>query len=606
MTPTTQILGINAAGTPPTAGSQPVTSDSTANTQGFNALLEVLASLMTGNGVVQPTAAQNSSVTAQSSCQPSKEPASSGTPPDPAMTALYQQLAAMLSGSLPSRGSKGSATDLQTATEYSPAGLPVTLPYLGTPDNHTQSEPTSSALPSLPGLTPAVLSQAENELASLAEQYQLSSTQGEPSASVANTPQPSSPSGKTIADPTGAAQQAAISPPVIEELTNLLSIASGSAPDPKAVKELSTILAGMIGDGSVSQQNILARLEALDPAAAPAQLSQQGSQVNPANSSAGLSSLQGRTLSQQTSLAAGKIIPQGTGTTVSVSQGDSTTILTPQSNSTTPSGPQGNGTTASPAHSLSLTTSGTVEYAASQSNPVTTATSGAGSTAVQSGSASQATNRPAPPASAQPGQIQAAATGQGNQNSAASDKGSADLMKADASQAYLAVAGQQKASTTFQQTLSAVSENQPSTFARPDALQLAQSIVKEVNMMSQQGKTIVNMKLEPESLGSVTLQVSSEGGKISAQFDVKSTDARAYLESSVPEIRQALETNGVSVSHLGVSLSGGELPAGKQKFGYQPKRQQARYFSGQQAVSTPVAGPETSRSFGYNTMEMQL
>lgn len=555
MTPTTQILGINAAGAPPTIGTPPVVSDSPANTQGFNELLEVLASLMTGNGVVQPPAAQNGQVATQSSCQPSQESASSGIPSgNSTIAVLDQQLAAMLSGSLPSKQANGPAADVQTASEYSPAGLPLTMPYLTALNNQNQPGLSSSVLPSLPGLTPAVLLQAESELASLVEQYQLSSTQGGAPASAPNISQQSSNSGNITTNPVDAAQQAANSPATREDLINLLSLASGSAPDPKAIKELSTILADMTGSDSVSQQNISKRLETLDPAAVSAQLSQQGSQVNSVNSSAGIPCVQGRTFSQQTPLATGKIIPQSNGTTVSASQGNGATVLTPQDN----------GTTASPAQSLS----------------------------------------PATPAQA--GQSQVTATGQGSQSAANSGKGSADLLKADVSQTYVAIAGQQKASTTFQQTLSAVSENQLATLAKPDTLQLAQNIVKEVSMMSQQGKTIVNMKLEPESLGSVTLQVSSEGGKISAQFDVKTADARAYLEASVPEIRQALETNGVSVSHLGVSLSGGELPAGNQKFGYQPKRQPARYFSGQQEVSMPVSGPGTSRSFGYNTMEMQL
>ena len=572
-------------------------SDSPANTQGFNELLEVLASLMTGNGVVQPPAAQNGQVATQSSCQPSQESASSGIPSgNSTIAVLDQQLAAMLSGSLPSKQANGPAADVQTASEYSPAGLPLTMPYLTALNNQNQPGLSSSVLPSLPGLTPAVLLQAESELASLVEQYQLSSTQGGAPASAPNISQQSSNSGNITTNPVDAAQQAANSPATREDLINLLSLASGSAPDPKAIKELSTILADMTGSDSVSQQNISKRLETLDPAAVSAQLSQQGSQVNSANSSAGIPCVQGRTFSQQTPLATGKIIPQSNGTTVSASQGNGATVLTPQDN----------GTTASPAQSLSPATPGTIEYAASQANAVTPANSETGSAPDPSGSASQATNRSAPATLAQAGQSQVTATGQGSQSAANSGKGSADLLKADVSQTYVAIAGQQKASTTFQQTLSAVSENQLATLAKPDTLQLAQNIVKEVSMMSQQGKTIVNMKLEPESLGSVTLQVSSEGGKISAQFDVKTADARAYLEASVPEIRQALETNGVSVSHLGVSLSGGELPAGNQKFGYQPKRQPARYFSGQQEVSMPVSGPGTSRSFGYNTMEMQL
>lgn len=597
MTPTNQILGINAAGAPPTGGVQPTSSASPADAQGFSALLEILASLMTGNGTVQSSMIQSGQAVAQSTDQPphasSSSAASSG---NSTVAVLERQLAAVLSGSIPAKQAKDTAGNLQTAAEYSPAGFQGALPYLSTANTQSQSDPSNCAQPSLPGLTLAMMPQAEMELASLLEQYQLSATQGGSSASVANIAQPSSSSENTTANPASVAGQGAVSPAIRNELTNLLSIASGSIPDPKAFKELSAILAGMSGSDAVSQQEIFKRLQALDPAMASVQLSDPGSQGNSVSTFTATHSVQGQTLSQQLPLAADKTVPQSIGTAVSALQG----------NSTTTSASQSNGTTASAVQPTSLNISGTVESAASQASTVASANSGTGSASAQSGTASQVSNRSTSATPAQVGQIQVAATGEGSQSSAGSGKGSADLLKADASQAYIAAAGQQKVSTTFQQTLSAVSQNQPATFTKPDVPQLAQNIMKEVNLMSQQGKTIVNMKLEPESLGSVTLQVSSEGGKVSAQFDVKTADARAYLEASIPEIRQALETNGVSVSHLGVNLSGGELPAGNQKFGYQPKRQAARYYSSQTPASTSVASPETSRTFGYNTMEMQL
>ena len=597
MTPTSQILGINASGTPPTGGMQTTSSASPVDTQGFSALLEILASLMTGNGTVQSSATQNGQAVAQPTDQPPQASSSSATSSGNSTVAvLERQLAAILSGCIPAKQAKDPAGNLQMAAEYSPAGFQGAFPYPSSANTQSQSDTSNGTQPSLPGLTQAMLPQAEMELASLLEQYQLSATQGGSSAGVANITQPSSSFESPTANPTGLAGQGAVSPAIRNELTNLLSIASGSTPDPKAFEELSAILAGMGGNDAVSQQEIFKRLQASGPAVASVQLSEPGSQGNSVSTFTATHSVQGQTLSQQLILAADKTVPQSIGTTVSAPQGNSTTTLASQSN----------GTTASTVQPTSLNITGTVEPAASQGSTVASANSGTGSASAESGTASQVSNRSTSATSAQAGQIQVAETGQGNQSSAGSDKGSADLLRTDASQAYIAAASPQRVSSTFQQTLSAVSQNQPAVPAKPDALQLAQSIVKEVNLMSQQGKTIVNMKLEPESLGSVTLQVSSEGGKISAQFDVKTADARAYLEASVPEIRQALETNGVSVSHLGVNLSGGELPAGNQKFGYQPKRQAARYYSSQASAPISAAAPETLRNFGYNTMEMQL
>ena len=95
------------------------------------------------------------------------------------------------------------------------------------------------------------------------------------------------------------------------------------------------------------------------------------------------------------------------------------------------------------------------------------------------------------------------------------------------------------------------------------------------------------------------LQVASDGDKISAQFSVKTPDARAYLESSVPEIRQSLQTNGISVSHLTVSLSGNDAHSSHPQ--YKWAKQQQKF-----SVNVPKESDENMRNFGYNTMEMKI
>lgn len=156
---------------------------------------------------------------------------------------------------------------------------------------------------------------------------------------------------------------------------------------------------------------------------------------------------------------------------------------------------------------------------------------------------------------------------------------------------------------TFTQSLSSASQSLSRTAETPNLQQLAQGIVKQVTLMTLEGKKIVNVKLQPESLGSLTLQVVSDGGKISAQFSVRTADARAYLEASAPQMKQMLESNGVSLAHLSVNLSGGEFQSGNPRQGYKPGRRQVKYLND---TTDTVAPAETSRSFGYNTMEMQV
>jgi flagellar hook-length control protein FliK len=185
------------------------------------------------------------------------------------------------------------------------------------------------------------------------------------------------------------------------------------------------------------------------------------------------------------------------------------------------------------------------------------------------------------------------------QSSSDSGETLSDLLKQGAVQAYAANSDGSKVDTSFKQAMSAATNYSPASAMKTDPVQVAQSIVKQVNLMTQEGKTVVNMKLQPEDLGTVVLKVASQDGKISAEFNVKTPEARAFLETSIPQMRQALETNGVSLAHLSVSLSAGDSNGGRPQ--YQAKKQQPKYYA---AITADQV--EAARTFGYNTMELKV
>ncbi len=191
-----------------------------------------------------------------------------------------------------------------------------------------------------------------------------------------------------------------------------------------------------------------------------------------------------------------------------------------------------------------------------------------------------------------------ASLAQGRQDSSKSEGKMTDTTDGKAAEIYSSPTVGSNSVGAFKQVLSAAAQP-TSAPAKPDTLQVAQTILRGVNMMNEGKKTTVTLKLEPESLGSVALQVSSESGKISAQFNVKTTDARAFLEASIPQMRQMLQTNGISLSHLTVSLSGGESQSGHPQ--HQPKRHQPKYYA-----AMPGGSEEALRTFGYNTMEIKV
>ena len=130
--------------------------------------------------------------------------------------------------------------------------------------------------------------------------------------------------------------------------------------------------------------------------------------------------------------------------------------------------------------------------------------------------------------------------------------------------------------------------------------EIAQSILKEAKLMIQDGKSEVSIKLEPESLGSVVLKVASQGGKVSAEFNGRTQDARAYIESALPQMREMLTGSGISMQNMSVNLLGNSITDRNQhNFNRWKGRQHYPY-------KTPVNIDESIRDFGYNTMEMKI
>lgn len=135
---------------------------------------------------------------------------------------------------------------------------------------------------------------------------------------------------------------------------------------------------------------------------------------------------------------------------------------------------------------------------------------------------------------------------------------------------------------------------------RDNLHEIAQGILKEAKLMIQDGKSEVSLKLEPESLGSVILKVVSQDGRVSAEFNVRTQDARSYIESALPQMREMLTGNGISMQNMSVNLQGSSAgDREKQNLSWWKSRQHYDY-------KTSMDIEESIRNFGYNTMEMKI
>jgi flagellar hook-length control protein FliK len=72
--------------------------------------------------------------------------------------------------------------------------------------------------------------------------------------------------------------------------------------------------------------------------------------------------------------------------------------------------------------------------------------------------------------------------------------------------------------------------------------------------VSQKGG-IVTMRLQPEALGAVRIQMTIEQGVVQARFEAATPEARDLLNKHMETLRASLEAKGLSVDRLQVQLA---------------------------------------------------
>ena len=113
----------------------------------------------------------------------------------------------------------------------------------------------------------------------------------------------------------------------------------------------------------------------------------------------------------------------------------------------------------------------------------------------------------------------------------------------------------QKPAENLQQVQSsAVTEEQPTQrFDLQRTQEIIDQIADYVKIHSSEKLTSMEIELNPASLGSVNLHVSSKGGVISAQLYVQDEAVRAALESQVTALKESLEAQGMKVDAIEIT-----------------------------------------------------
>jgi flagellar hook-length control protein FliK len=81
----------------------------------------------------------------------------------------------------------------------------------------------------------------------------------------------------------------------------------------------------------------------------------------------------------------------------------------------------------------------------------------------------------------------------------------------------------------------------------------SEDIGSRLTMMVEQGKHTASLRLSPEHLGPLEIQITMNDDQASVWFGAAHADTRAALESALPKLREMFAAQGLSLADAGVS-----------------------------------------------------
>jgi flagellar hook-length control protein FliK len=76
-------------------------------------------------------------------------------------------------------------------------------------------------------------------------------------------------------------------------------------------------------------------------------------------------------------------------------------------------------------------------------------------------------------------------------------------------------------------------------------------------MMAREGESVAQLKLVPQELGPLDIQITIKDSEASVHFGAANAETRAALESSLPRLRELLSAQGLQLTNASVSQQSG-------------------------------------------------
>ena len=85
-------------------------------------------------------------------------------------------------------------------------------------------------------------------------------------------------------------------------------------------------------------------------------------------------------------------------------------------------------------------------------------------------------------------------------------------------------------------------------------MQMISKIADEIRLTVDKNKNEMTIKLQPETLGKLTVKISSENGVMNASFFAENDKAKTMIENNMIELKNSLEKQGIQVQNLTVTV----------------------------------------------------
>jgi hypothetical protein len=140
-----------------------------------------------------------------------------------------------------------------------------------------------------------------------------------------------------------------------------------------------------------------------------------------------------------------------------------------------------------------------------------------------------------------------------------------------------------------------------SPLLQEDTRILLEQVKQALALQVREQTTEVRIRLQPESLGTMVVSIQQEEAKVAAEIRVEHSSVKAAIDTQLPNLRQALQSQGLDLQQLEVVVADQSMA---RDFLHQPHASQKRRARNSNLLAADARDAFTPRSLGYNTLEL--